>query len=131
MADISSFKPIQTAVECPLLHPHTGDELLNDNGDPMVIMMLGRDTKEFKAFKAENDRKKRGKSLSSGQIESLLIELFVNVTVEFKNLQLDGKAIEYSDETAKSLYKQYSWIRDQINAFWDDRTNFLGNSDKA
>lgn len=130
--DLSSLdvaKASNEGFDVRLFHPVTNVEL------DSVIRVLGRDSDKFKAVQAEQNRKRiarmsRGGMIRPGvlslqELDSDTIDLLAACTVSWTNVSENGKAIEFSAENAKTLYRKYSWIREQVEAGVNDRANFM------
>jgi len=132
MTDISSLSIDSSNDEgapMTLVHPVTGDDLLNDDEKPMKIYLVGSDSPEFRVVQSRIDAKYRSrKPPSFGQKQSHAIELLVACTKRFENLQVEGEIVSFTDDTAKILYKTFPWIKDQVDEFVGERANHLGNS---
>ena len=130
MGDISSLSTKKANDEgrpLVLVDPSTGDDLINDAGEPMVILLVGSDSKEYRQYQSQiaNKYRTRGKDPSLGQAQKMSIELLAKSTRGFENLQLNGEAIEFSTDGAEKLYSNYAIIKDQVDEFVHERTNFL------
>jgi hypothetical protein len=59
------------------------------------------------------------------------IELTVACTTGWKNMVIDEQEIPFSVENARKVYTQYTWIREQVDGFVNDRANFLPKAANA
>jgi len=126
--DLSNLKPKEDAVEIVLLHPVTGEVLLNDEDEsPMTISVISSLSKKYKEQLFNMSRKEMGKSLSSKDAEfEDLYELSVDFLAEMScgwNITLNGEKPSYSFESAKSVYDEYSWVKDQVEAGLSNASN--------
>lgn len=132
ISSLSTKTANEEGVGVVITDPLTGDDLTNDANLPMTIYVVGRDSREYKAFQAEVGSRYRGdKTPSFSAAKKLALELVVRCTKAFENLQLAGSVVEFSPENAKRLYQNYPIIRDQIDEFINERSNFLGKSEKT
>lgn len=124
--DISEIKVVDDSVPMVLQHPATGEDLRDDQGRPMTIYLVGQDSKEMRGIRSElysQNRKARTDTFDRAEARSMRI--LVGCTKRFENLQMGGAEIEYSDEAAEKLYRDFPWIRDQVDLFIGERANFL------
>ena len=109
------------------------DEL--DQETDIVITVVGVDSaiyrKEHQRLQAKTDiAKKRGKAIEGVELEALYVELSTKCTTGWKNLQLDGKDVDFSVEKALEIYNAYPIIKTQVFVALYDRAGFLGNVNK-
>lgn len=116
--------------DCHIEHPFTGEPLYYDAGDgdmkPIVIRVLGQDSREFRAAVSSADatmRKKRGLSLD--ETERRAVELLSSLVVRWEGIEWDGKPLECTPENVEMFLLKFPPIRAQIDAFIADRANFF------
>lgn len=129
--DISSFnfKDAEPAV-LELLNPSDGTVLMNDAGDePLTITLYGSDSDTFrKAVRAYGNKKlnqKGNKKQSVEELEQTSSRLLANVTQCWSNIVESGELLECTEKNAMHLYTEYPWIREQVDEFVNERSNFL------
>ena len=72
---------------------------------------------------------KRGKKMDEDQSNELYIEMLAKCTKGWKNIEEDGKAVEFSFDNAVRMYTDYPFLRNQILAAVHDVKAMLeGNS---
>lgn len=109
-----------------LEHPTTGEPLKTDDGKPIVIRLLGNDSREFRAGLSELAEKNAGKKRASfASAEANGIELLSRVTVGWQNVTYKGEALKCTPENVRMIYSEINWIKEQVDAFVADRANFL------
>lgn len=120
-----------------LRHPGTDQPLL-DGEAPITITLISRDSNQFQSLqrKVTNRRLQRaGKAgklkVSIEEIEEDSIDLLVAATKGWQGIEFKGSVLPYSPENARVLYEALPWVKEQVDAFINDRSNFLGNSSKA
>jgi hypothetical protein len=109
-----------------LEHPTTGEPLKTEDGKNITIRLLGNDSREFRAGLSEIAEKNVGKKRTSfASAEANGIELLARVTVGWQNVTYKGEALKCTPENVRTLYTEISWIKEQVDAFVADRSNFL------
>ena len=110
-----------------LRHPVTDEDLTADDGAPMTISVLGADSGEFKRIVADLAKKAQGrkKAVSVAERERNTVEMMARMTTGWSGIVWEGKPLPFTIENARMLYAARSWIRDQIDEFSGDRTNFF------
>lgn len=128
--DLSDFDVLTSneGVWCDLVTPK-GDPLLNCNGDRMRIKVVGTDSPKFKQVESKiQERKLKNKQLitsSEAQREDT-IELLSNASVDWENFYKNGKPLEkFSTAEVANLYREYPFIKEQIDRYIGNRINFL------
>jgi hypothetical protein len=114
-----------------LKHPVTGDELRTKNGESVTITLLGIDSEKSEALQREVQRKalKRAgfKKRTPEQIENEGLNLLAGLTVAWTNVGRGDEELPCTTENAKAIYKEFPWIRSQVDEFVGDVSNYLGN----
>jgi len=114
-----------------LRHPVTNLPL-EDDGKPVCLILAGKDSAQYrKAALAlerryqEDARRMRGAfQVTPEQRRANELSLLVAVTLGWENAELGGETT-FTPELARALYEQQDWVREQADAFVDDRANFL------
>lgn len=122
--DLSSLALEQTA-EMILKHPVTGADT------DAVIVLYGKDSKQYRDAFAVQAKKAAAMKASDSDYQEKLSELgldiFIKCTKDWRNVGLDGKALECTPENVAMMYKdeRFVWIHNQIAAFMEKRANFM------
>lgn len=109
-----------------LRHPVTDEDLADGKGKPVTITVLGTDSREFRRKLDEinrNRQRKRGNP-SLAESERSAAELLAAVTRGWTGVEWDGKVLECTTENAEMLYRERSWVRQQVDEFVADVGNF-------
>lgn len=81
-----------------------------------TVKAFGR--KKYSEFKLrEQQAKRRGKEvddLTLEEAEELSIESAVIRVIGWENITENGKVVAFSKENAERIFKDYSWIKDQV-----------------
>lgn len=121
--------------EVELVHPSTGEVLLNGDGSPMTITVYGPYSSHYKSV-SNNQQNRRlmkaqrmgGKvNITAEEIEASGLDLLVKCTVSW-NLTLDEKPEKFSTDKAREIYTEYPWVREQVDAVFGDTRAFLEKS---
>lgn len=122
----STQKANTEGVQYIFCDPATGDELFDDEDNPVCVYLVGKDSKEFKSFESEIENKFRGKKPpSGGKARALALDLLARCTIRFENIALKEKPVESTHAGAVEFYKAVPWAREQVDAFISERANFL------
>lgn len=129
MADLSLLDSVAVANQgetLTLLHPATNEEL------DITITLMGSDSDEYrntikKRFEAaqRQAKNKRNQEVDLDDAEQKSQELLAKMTLGWENLQMDGKSLKFTFEAAKEIYSKFPWIREQVEKFVSDRSNFI------
>lgn len=120
-------------VRFDLRHPGTMELLTYGKEDEhtMYLMLLGRDSDVYKKNQRKlidkrlrDQQKYRSPRLTAVQLEEEAIDQLALVTVGGK-VFFNGEEIEVTPTFAKEMYQQFPWIKEQVDAYLEDRTNFL------
>lgn len=128
LANLATYSPDEGAVL--ELRGIDGAQLFNDDETPMTITLLGEDSDvAVKARNATTNRRiqqgARAKVTAEG-ISSDNAAYLAKLTTGW-NITLGGEKAEFSQEAALKLYAnpKLAFIREQVQAFVEDRANFL------
>lgn len=108
-------------------HPITDEKMVDANG-PWRIQVLGGDSKEFKraiSFEHEKAAKSRKQVMSLEKRDQGGINALSAITVGWENIRMGGELVPFSRENAIELYTKYPWLKEQVDAFTAERSNFL------
>lgn len=130
--------PVEQPSRLYLLHPATKRPLVNrDTGDRAWVDLLSADSE---ALKRHNSRivdravrqQKQGQARSVEDIEADHVDRLVVLTKGWSLVDPEGEPIDdaCTPENARTLYSApgAAWVRDQVEAFVNDRANFTKGS---
>ena len=125
--DIDDIK-FEDGTEMPVLHPTTGEPLVDDKGQAATITLAGVDSDIYRKItnKLTNKRYKkmsRSQKQTIEKVEAESLEIICACTLGFKGISAGGKEIK----TAKELYAGRKWLVQQADEWMHDRANYLGN----
>lgn len=119
--DLDVVSAAEMGAEVILRHPGTDEPL------DIKFKVVGKDSKRvYNALRVVGNRRLNSNTRETlDKIEADGIALLVACTVGWENLQEDGEDVPFTPEAAQRIYKEYKWIREQVDAFVQDRANFL------
>lgn len=140
-ADTGRFVHLKSPVDIPAEEIRKGDLLYleGDKDKPIRFKILGKEGSRFEKImideaEALKDLVASGKSLSEADKILRQRDLFVKCTEGWENVPQgwvdgtdDDAPTPFSNESAAKLYGQAGmlWIRDQLDAYVEERQNFL------
>jgi hypothetical protein len=96
------------------------------------ITLAGADSDVYrktvnKSVNKRVQRMKPGQSLpfTAEEQEENGLALLAACTLAWDGVVVDGEALPCSKENAKELYRRFPWLREQVDMFIGDRSNFL------
>ena len=124
---------VKETTDVELLHPSTGEVLLNDDGTPMTITVYGQYSSTYKAVSHAQQNKRLMKAQRTGgkmnlnaeELEAAAMDLLVKCTAGW-NITLDKKPEDFSHDKVRQVYQEYPWVREQVDAVFGDTRAFLG-----
>lgn len=121
--------PVNEGAVMQVKHPTTG-EVLMDNGEPVTIKLLGTDSDAFQRVnnQAINRRLKTPRSImpTAEEQQAIATEMLVACTLEWKGIgDAEGKPLLFTQANCKMLYTKARWLREQVDTFIGDRSNFM------
>ena len=128
LATLDTAKVAEEGAELLVSHPTTGEDL------GIKITLIGTDSKTFRdisKIRATMALKKKTREIDLDQNEQDSIELLARCTKGWSGITENGKDIPIGHENAVELYTKNQWLREQIDRFMADRSNFLPSAQKA
>jgi hypothetical protein len=132
--DLNSLKPVMAddGAVLNIVHPET-EELI----EGMTITLLGQDSKIYRKLQmgkqqAALNRMAKGKKALDLDAEKLSedgIDDLVKLTTAWAGFTLDGKDLECTPENVRTVYADWSWIKEQVQEFVGNRANFFRAND--
>ena len=122
LAKLDTSKVAEEGAELLVSHPTTGEDL------GIQITLIGTDSKTFRDIsksRATASLKKKSREIDLDQNEQDSIELLAKCTKGWTGITENGKEVAFSYDNAVQLYTKYLWLREQIDRFMADRSNFL------
>lgn len=115
--DLLTADDHKKGAEVQIISPRTSEPT------DFYIRVMGPDTKEFRRAKSAAIRK----SIKSddGDYDDSALEVILAVTVGWRGIERDGKAVDFTREDCERLYQNSPYILDQVDLFLADRKNFI------
>ncbi len=127
--DLDVVKAADKGAETTVRHPVTDDVLLDKDGNPVVMFVLGSDSTVLRAAMKDRARKqlnaRKTKQFDVDEAERLGSEMLAICITGWRGLSENGVEIPFSKEAAIDLFMRYNWLRSQVDAFINERENFF------
>lgn len=128
-------KAAGNAVVCGFRHPVTDAPLKTDDDKPIGVSVLGADSDRYQELSRSRGNARLKETMKKGakanitteSIDADALAILVGVTTEVHNVVIDGKKYANSPADIREMYEKLPWAREQVQAFVEDRANFLGN----
>ncbi len=128
---LNTKKKANTGAFLHLNHPATGMPIYDNDDEtkPVGIYLMGKDSDLFAKTKHKNlnsilNAKKKSETKTSESIEQESITLLADMTTGWQNMSYGGNT-EFSHEAMCSVYSDLTWVREQAEAFVNERANFI------
>ena len=122
LATLDTSKVAEEGAELHVAHPATGEDL------GIKISLIGMDSKTFRdisKIRATASLKKKSRDIDLDQGEAESIDLLAKCTKGWEGITEDGIEVPFSYENAVKIYTKYLWLKEQVDRFIVDRSNFL------
>lgn len=135
---LSSFKAKQDATAVTIRNPETGEELLDDDGNPLAqIHVFGKASKKYRdmtdarlkeaIIQGKLQGKTKAPDLTVDKVRKEGIEWAVSLTSHISGMETDdGKALN-TPEAIREVFSnpEYYWLLEQANAAIENDSNFF------
>lgn len=130
LANIDLQAAAEEGIEVKLQHPATGEYLTDEEGEHLVITVLGKDSETWqnaaKRVNTRNANRYKGRQIPNAALEAALYEILGEATVKWsKNIEFEGAALKCTKENAISLYEKRNWIAEQLMEAAGDRASYF------
>lgn len=132
LAALDTSEVANEGVPMPV-HGPDGQPVLQEDGSPVTITLLGDDSDELVKFDRQlvNRNLRGGQQITAELAEAKEINRLARATVGWDGVVLDGEVLNFSEENAKKLYKRFRWLRQQVRVFVSERVNFMKASPES
>lgn len=128
--DLKDLTPKEDTIVVELKHPTTGEVLTNEDDSPMTISRYAPHSKQYKRVVNEETNKKlravqskKKNFLTAEELEETNIKLLAETTFDW-NITYGGEQPKFSESTAKELYREVFWIKEQLEEAEQDYLDF-------
>ena len=119
-----------TGFDVALRHPKTDEPI------GAVIRVLGADSDAYQHQVLEQQRERMQKMARQGrtamaspeQMNEQAIALLAAATIGWQDIIVSGASVPFSNGAAQKLYRDFPWIREQVDEAIHTRANFLPRS---
>lgn len=80
---------------------------------------------KFKSRSLKNIQRNKGRNLNVEDSDRNNLDFLVDLTLGWENVIFHGTEMEFSAENASTLYTAVPFVRDQVDRFVVDRSNFF------
>lgn len=113
-----------------VLHPISGELLLDKNKNVVTIYLLGSDSTQMRnamsaRAKKQMNSKKQAQITTIDEAEKTSAELIAAVVVSWSGIEENGTELACTPENVIHILTKYSWLRLQVDQFVSDRSNFF------
>lgn len=136
LGKLNTRRGAEEGAELELVHFETREPL------GIFIRLRGLDSTVFRDQMIANQRRMRSRLVaekraeaSGAEIEADAVSLLAACTQSWRDaelgkpvLEIDGAELECTPDNARRVYTEFTWIREQVDAFVGDRANFLQRS---
>ena len=136
LADLNVAKA-DVGVPMAVLNHKTSEPLVfeDEQGSlqPVTITLLGAESGVVRAERRVqvNRRFRRGlaqaSKITAEETEAEALTLLVKQTVAWQGVALGDDLLECTEANVRRVYTEFPWIRQQVDTFVNDISNYLGN----
>jgi hypothetical protein len=127
LATLDTKKGADLGFDLHLRHPATGDPI------GAVIRIAGMDSERYRdkataQQRARFERLARRNRFDTANPEEQreeAIQLLAAATLGWDDVNLNGQAVPFSESAAADLYRNFAWVREQVDVAMHERANFL------
>lgn len=134
-------KAAETGAILYLRDPATGEPLGQENpetGEPegAWIKLMGTDSTVYKnAIHSRLNKRlnqKKQKDVDIAVEEKSTLVTLAKMTIDWsEETGIDGELLECTQQNAVRLYREFPWVKEQVDEFVAERSNFLNGALKA
>lgn len=126
----------EAGVEVTIRRLDNGQPLIDRNGHPVKIRVLGPDSERYRRLTRDQVRKRLSAAAAGEKFDDTsdedALEILVACTCGWSGIYSpDGNPVSLNAESVRALYTQFPAIRDQVDRFITNRVNFIKASSAA
>ena len=136
--DLTKFAVTLNIVDMQLTDPTTGAGLVDEKTkEPITIGLVSTETPDIMKLQQKTSVQRLNRRLKVGgkfkfhesDLEEQGLDVLVAATKRSKHIVVDGQPVDMSDKIkAREVYFRFPWIRQQVDEFVNDRSNWMGES---
>ena len=120
----------EEGIEVKLQDPFNGEYLIDDEGEHLTIIVLGKDSQTWqnaaKRVNTRNANRYKDRKIPNAVLEAALYEILAESTLKWsKNIEFEGAALKCTKENAVMLYEKRNWIAEQLMEAAGDRASYF------
>lgn len=127
--DLSKLAPTDEGTPLEILHPSsnqpTGVKIWLSSKDSPAFRKLQNAIVDARLKASTGSGKRSTPTIAA--IDGDTYRLLASVTKSWEGVEWNGAVLECTPENAVMLYEKIPWLKDQVDAFINERANFLGN----
>ena len=128
LANLDFGKNPEITAVMNVIHPITGEEMIQKDGTPVTVTLLGMESsvaKRVTKARAQKQLNKRNQKVDLDEAREFTISLQAKLITASQGLKENGVDLDLTDQaTAIDVLTRYNWLREQIDEFITDRANF-------
>ena len=121
LSQLDSKAFAEKGVEVDILHRETGEET------GIKIRVQGADSMAYKNAMLSSARN-ANKDATAEDACMIGAKIVASITLGWSGLAVDGKEIEFNQDTAVDMYYRFDWVANQVLAAVNDSKRFLVNA---
>ena len=125
--DLLNLKPVEGSV-LELLHPSTGEVITCDEKKPFTLTLLSADSDKWqtmqKRYLEKTLSKRKSNKVDLDESGAKAIEMLARATTACYIVE-NKKPVKCEFDELIRVYTDYKWVREQAEAFINDRANFI------
>lgn len=106
-----------------VLHPVKGTKI------GIQITLAGMDSDIYRNFKKDRQNKRLREQgtaqLTAEDLDEGGLEVLAVLTLGWNRMRVDGKDLPCTPANAKTVYRRFPWLKEQVDSFVSTRANFM------
>jgi hypothetical protein len=127
--DMDIVSSANDGAKCVLRHPATGEELFQDDGSPVYLLLAGSDSNTYReAQNRVNNARLNRKSGTKITVEDIVAEqltVLCECTLGWGGMIMGGVELPFDRKSVRGMYEKCPPFKEQAEAFILDRANYL------
>lgn len=128
LAGLDFNQQSENVADMVVVHPVTLEEMYTDEGKPVTITLMGTESaiaKRITKARAQKQLNSRKNKVDIDEARAFTISLQTKLITGSHGLTENGQELNMTDaDTATDVLTRFTWLREQIDEFVTDRSNF-------